>query len=545
MTASNHGARADQDNRNGGLGTGVLGCRRALRAARAQRAVKRSRARIVHHQTSDRGIHGVGGGRAVHVSAPREYRGTAAQVCGLYPFATGAASPMIGVPVGISLLDGAPVCCDPISWFQDANLIHNPSGFVLGLPGLGKSTLMRRIVIGAAGMGQIPMILGDLKPDYVPVIRGLGGQVIALGQGRGFWNVLDIEDDKRAAVRLEQAGFLKEAGEVRADARHRRATLVEGLIEIARKEVMSDREKQVLGTALEILDRREEIPLLRDVLALIDARPRELSDAALDRGDPERYKDVTENLRVSLRGLTGAGRLGEIFSKQTTVRMQPNKPMVFDISAVEGNDLALQAAVLLTCWTAGFGMIRTQQTLTVCGLEPLRHYLAVTDEIWRPLRVGDFMVERMDTNTRLNRTIGVGTLMCTHSMQDLESLSTERARHIARGFVERAGFVVMGGLPRKELDQTVNTGAVLPTVVSLSESEVMTVSSWVSPPAFTRGVAAAEPPGRGHFLIKIGGRPGVPFKTVLTANELLVNDTNQLWHEHSRVGPVTNRQAPS
>ncbi len=441
-------------------------------------------------------------------------------MCGLYPFATGAASPMIGVPVGISLLDGAAVCCDPISWFQDANLIHNPSGFVLGLPGLGKSTLMRRVVIGAAGMGQIPLILGDLKPDYVDVVRGLGGQVIQLGQGRGYWNVLDIEDDKNAAARLQRAGFLKEAGEVRADARHRRATLVEGLIEIARKEVMTDREKQVLGTALEILDTRQGVPLLRDVLELIDERPLELSDAALDRGDPERYKDVTENLRVSLRGLTGAGRLGEIFSEQTTVRMQPDKAMVFDISAVEGNDLALQAAVLLTCWTAGFGMIRTQQTLALSGLEPLRHYLAVTDELWRPLRVGDFMVERMDTNTRLNRTIGVGTLMCTHSMQDLESLSSDRARQIARGFVERAGFVVMGGLPRKELDLNVNSNAVLPTVVALSESEIMTVSSWVSPPAFTRGVAAAEPPGRGHFLIKIGGRPGVPFRTVLTPSEL-------------------------
>ncbi len=119
---------------------------------------------------------------------------------------------------------------------------------------------------------------------------------------------------------------------------------------------------------------------------------------------------MTENLRVSLRGLAGAGGLGEIFSRQTSVRLRPDHPAVFDISSVEGNNLSLQAAVLLTCWTAGFQMIRRQQILGECELEPLRHYLAVTDELWRPLRVGDFMVERIDTNTRLNRTLGVGTL---------------------------------------------------------------------------------------------------------------------------------------
>lgn len=43
-------------------------------------------------------------------------------------------------------------------------------------------------------------------------------------------------------------------------------------------------------------------------------------------------------------------------------------------------------------------------------------------------------------------------------------------------------------------------------------------------------------PGRGKFLVKVGGRPGIPVNVQLTSVELSINDTNKLWHEQSRVG---------
>lgn len=60
-------------------------------------------------------------------------------------------SPMVGVPIGRNILSGATMCCDPISWFMRAKLISNPSMFVLGKPGLGKSTITRRMALGLAG----------------------------------------------------------------------------------------------------------------------------------------------------------------------------------------------------------------------------------------------------------------------------------------------------------------------------------------------------------------------------------------------------------
>ncbi len=95
-----------------------------------------------------RGLQGPGRGRVSYVEAPPEWRGTTVQVCGLFPFAVGGGSPTIGVPLGRNLLTGATVCCDPLAWFQRAKLILNPSMFLLGLPALGKSTLVRRMVIG-------------------------------------------------------------------------------------------------------------------------------------------------------------------------------------------------------------------------------------------------------------------------------------------------------------------------------------------------------------------------------------------------------------
>ena len=132
-----------------------------------------------------RGYGGRGGGRVPYVEAPPEWRGTTVQVCGLWPFGVGSGTPTIGVPLGRELTGGATLCCDPISWFARAGLVHNPSELVLGKPGLGKSTLVRRQVVGLAGYGVIPLVLGDLKPDYADLIAAMGGQIIKLGRGLG------------------------------------------------------------------------------------------------------------------------------------------------------------------------------------------------------------------------------------------------------------------------------------------------------------------------------------------------------------------------
>jgi hypothetical protein len=463
-----------------------------------------------------------------YVQAAEEWRGTTVQVCGLWPFAPGVGLPMVGVPLGRHIYTGATLCADPISWFQ-ANIISNPSAYLLGLPGLGKSSTLRRIATGLAGYGVLPLVLGDLKPDYVDLIEAMGGQVIRIGRGRGHLNILDPGEAVAAADRLTG----KARAEVLADALGRRHTMVSTLITIARAAAPIDREEIILDRALRILDERSTgIPVLPDLIQVINDGPEDLRLAAMDRGERVRYDDIVEALQVTLNGLLAHGRLGEIFSGETTVPMRRDVPVVFDVSSIDDSDLALQGAALMACWSYGFGAVNVAHALADAGKEPRRHYFVILDELWRALRAGQGMVDRVDALTRLNRTKGIGVAMCSHTMSDLMALPHPEDRMKARGFVERAGMVICGGLPAAEM-------AMLTQAVPLSHAEQELLISWQDPPAWD-SVAGEEsdPPGRGHFLVKLGGRPGIPIHITLTASERKLHDTNKLWHERSRIHHV-------
>ena len=494
---------------------------------------ERTSVRPAVRRPGPRGWLGRGRGEASVIQPADEWRGTTVQVCGLHPFSVGTGTPMIGVPLGLQLFTGATVCADPISWFQDAGLISNPSVFVLGLPGLGKSTLIRRMATGGAGMGNLPLILGDLKPDYVDMIRALGGQVITLGRGRGHLNILDPGEATAAAERLRLAGKETERQHVLADAHGRRHTMVAALLTILRKEPPTDREESIIDRALTVLDERGEgVPVLGDLLRVIQEAPDSVRAVALDRGDDTRYKQITENLEASLISLTSGGRLGETFAHPTDVPMMRDRPVVYDVSSIDDSDTDMQAAILLACWSAGFGMVNISNALADAGLEPRRHYLVVLDELWRALRAGRGMVDRVDALTRLNRQRGVGLAMISHTMSDLLALPTESERVKARGFVERSGMVIAGGLPSAEMPM-------LTSAVPLSRAEQDLLTSWQDPGAWDTGTGReAEPPGRGKFLIKVGGHPGIPVTVELIESERAINDTNKLWHP-TRTIPAT------
>jgi hypothetical protein len=557
---------------------------RPLERAAAQAALAKPVKPIVRRPTS-RGWTGRGGGESMVISAAPEWRGTTVQVCGLWPYGVGTGAPMIGVPLGRHLINRGTVCCDPISWFQRANLILNPSVFVLGKPALGKSTLIRRMATGLAGYGVQPLVLGDLKPDYVDLVRELKGQVITLGRGRGYLNVLDPGEAREAAQLLRSAADLERkaieeeeaeldylrnsptpdnvdeaqairertaqlvgslpihsenitrnerlAAQILQDAHGRRLTMVSALLTIMRRTPPTDREETIIDRALKLLDEKDgEIPVLADLLDLIQSAPEELRAVALDRGDKKQYERITENLEASLIGLTSGGRLGELFSQQTTVRMQRDRPVVYDVSSIDDSEPDLQAAVLLACWSAGFGTVNVATALADAGLEPRRHYFVIMDELWRALRAGHGMVDRVDALTRLNRQRGVGMAMISHTMSDLMSLASEEDRMKAKGFVERSGMVICGGLPASEMP-------LLNSAINMSMAEQEMLQGWQDPPAWDPvNGKEADPPGRGKFLIKVGGRPGIPFSVELTDAERHVNDTNKLWHAASRTGTV-------
>lgn len=64
----------------------------------------------------------------------------------------------------------------------------------------------------------IPLVLGDIRPDYVDLIRELKGQVIPLGKGRGYLNVLDPGEAHEAAQLLTESSRVELAAAVDAEA---------------------------------------------------------------------------------------------------------------------------------------------------------------------------------------------------------------------------------------------------------------------------------------------------------------------------------------
>ncbi|MFB4319797.1 ATP/GTP-binding protein [Actinomadura sp. 21ATH] len=477
-----------------------------------------------------RGFARRGGGRASYVEVPAEWRGTTVQVCGLWPFAAGSGTPMVGVPLGRELTTGSALCCDPISWFQRANLIHNPSALVLGKPGLGKSTLIRRMVLGLVGQGVFPMVLGDLKPDYVDLVRAMGGQIIKLGRGLGSLNVLDPGATAAAAAKLQGEARAK----LVADAHGRRLNMVGALLTVLRGGPIADTERTVLNAALRVLDERHPgVPLLPDLIRVIDEGPERLRAVTLARGDEAKYRAAVDPLHASLLGIMD-GPMGETFARHTTTAIDLDNPggVCIDISGIDDADAELQAAVLLACWSDGFGAVEAAHALADEGLAPRRHFFVVLDELWRVLRSGRGLVDRVDALTRLNRQRGAGQVMITHTMADLLALQDEADRLKAKGFAERAGMVICGGLPQAEM-------VLVNEVVRMSATEQRMIVDWSTPPSWNPDLNRdSEPPGRGRFLVKVGGRPGIPFRVELTAAEQNVNDTNKRWTHSTTQRPA-------
>ncbi len=442
------------------------------------------------------------GGCVVHVEAGAEFQATTAQVCGLFPFVAGSGSPAVGTPIGRHQLFGEVVCLDPLAWLR-AGLVTNPGVFVLGQPGTGKSTLVKRLIVGAIASGSTALILGDTKPDYTMLVEHVGGQVIRVGRGLDRINPLDA-GPLGAAVRTQRGA---EAERTRWELRGRRLSLLMALCTLIREAPVGNAEEVILGRAIDLLDERLTAPTVPDVLAVLEEGPEALRSAART-DDPERYRERVSDLVFTLE-LLCTGSLAGVFDGPTTHPIDLTAPAVsVDISRVGAAGDKLLTAAMLCTWAYGFAMVDGTTG---------HSYLAVMDELWRALRGAPGLVEYADSLTRLNRAKGMASIMITHSLADLEALPTEEDRAKARGFIDRSAITVLAGLPPREL-------ARVSEITRLTGPEQELVASWSAPDSWQPG---ARHPGRGKYLIKTGDRLGIPVELALVGVEHELYDTDQ------------------
>lgn len=488
-----------------------------------------------------RGFTGRTSGYAAVQSGPREWQTTTNLGCGFNPNVVGASAPAIGTPLGRHVTTGAEVACDLFAWFVEG-VIANPSLFLLSLPGLGKSTLIRKMLMGSVAKKHIPIIAGDIKAEYVGFVEQVGGQVIRVGHGVGHINPLDVGALGRVIPQLEaQREALAASGKedlierAREQVHGRQVTMVTTLVSLGRGAPVHDFEAMLISMALrEIYDQDnidwEHPPVLQDLIDHLESGSTQL----LKKGraeDKAQWNQRIDELILSLNALLD-GATGKIFSGQTTTPIKIDAPAVcIDVSAIGRGDSAMKAAVMMACWSAAFGAVEAAHLLSDAGLAPQQFFAVTLDEMWQVLASAPGMVSQVDALTRLNRTDALALMMITHTFKDLEALPTEEDRKTAMGFIERAGLVICGGLPASELD-------ILSSRLSFSAAEAQMVTSWSkgAPPrrARTRG-SKAIPPGRGRFMIKPSkdGAPGIPVQTILFPSEqqLRLHDTNVRFAE--------------
>jgi hypothetical protein len=185
----------------------------------------------------------------------------------------------------------------------------------------------------------------------------------------------------------------------------------------------------------------------------------------------------------------------------------------------------LQAAVPLACWAEGFAGIEAAQALAEARTTPEVHRFVVIDELRRVLQAAKGMVARVDALTRLNRTRGVGQALITHTLADMLAGGDREDRRRAVGFAERAGYMVLGGLPAREIPM-------LTQVFQLTRAEAALLADWSAPSSWNPKTGAEEKlAGLGKFLVKVVDEPGIPLEVELTPSELALHDTNARWKE--------------
>ena len=460
-----------------------------------------------------------GGGAMRLLESHPEFRGPTVQVAGLFPWSAGGSLPMVGAVLGHHLAERGVVCGDPVSWFV-SGLINNPSCFVLGRPGVGKSSLVVRLLVQLYLRGIVPLVLGDVKGEYAELIRRLGGQVLTPG-------VKHVNPLDRGPLALKLDELPKELRErAVADLEARRKNVLIGLCELVLREELKAHERNVLAAAPALWEEMhpKQTPVIPDLLDLVRSRPALLAQVVNDRGDEQRYKDRCERVIDALIALSGAGEFGDLFARQTTEPMDMHRPACFDMSSVFEREVRLQGALQLVCWSYGSSQVAAAKYLADAKKAPRRTYFMVMDELWRPLQSAPFMVDRVDELTRLNRTLNLGQALATHTMDDLK-LGSEEATAKAWGFVSRSEMVFLGGLAPSEMGN-------LRTVFALSNREETMLTDWS-----VKGEVNPEtgqhdpPPGRGKFLLKVGKAIGTPFRVNLTALEASVHDTNEAWED--------------
>lgn len=373
------------------------------------------------------------------------HRMTTAVASGAYPFLAEGGLGSEGIFIGRDVHSEGSFCYDPFSLYNSGKVegFTNPNAVLAGIIGMGKSALAKSIATRAIAHKYRVYVPSDPKGEWTAVAQALGGQTIALGPGlKGRLNPLD------APARPDGVSEQDWAGEVRK----RRLMLLAGLARTVLGRDLLPMEHTALDLSLDLVvadaQARGTVPLLGEIAHTLGS-PERLDAALGEQGG--RMGPAAEDLAHALRRLVH-GDLSGMFDAPSTFTFDPSVPMLtIDLSRLggSGDDTALVLA--MTCASAWMES-------ALADPHGGRRWV-IYDEAWRVMRhVG--LLERMQSQWKLSRGLGIANLMVIHRLSDLLSAGDagSRGRVLAEGLLADCSTRI---IYRQESDQLATAASLL------------------------------------------------------------------------------------
>ncbi len=377
---------------------------------------------------------------------------TTATVSGAYPFLAEGGLGAEGIFIGRDVHAEAAFCYDPFSLYASGRIegFTNPNAVLAGIIGMGKSALAKSLAIRAIAHDYRVYVPCDPKGEWTAVARALGGSIVALGPGLpGRVNPLDAPP-RPASVR--ERDWVTEI-------RKRRLLLVAGLARTVLGRDLLPREHTALDLALDLVVAEAEacgtVPLLGEIAHALGS-PDRLAQAMGERAvggfrGAGGMGAAAEDLGHAMRRLVH-GDLSGMFDAASTVAFDPTTPMQsIDLSRLGGvgDDTAMVLA--MTCASAWMES-------ALADPDGGRRWV-IYDEAWRVMRhVG--LLERMQSQWKLSRGLGIANLMVIHRLSDLLAAgdSGSRSRVLAEGLLADCSTRI---IYRQETDQLTAAASLL------------------------------------------------------------------------------------
>ncbi len=415
------------------------------------------------------------------------HRATTRNLGGLYLFQAEGGLGADGMLIGTEVYTSGSFFFDP--WvLYEAGVLTNPNIFLVGEIGSGKSALFKAMVIRARACGgHRAYVPGDVKGEWTPIVRALGGAVISVGPGLA--NRINPLDEGLRPNGLSDEDW---AREVRAH----RLELLRSLAEWLGRRGLAPTEHSALAIALDTATENHDVPLLPHVVSLLfepdKARPLQVGFENYDR-----LREAGHELG-HLLGVMVSGELAGMFDQPSTVAFDPALPaMSVDISRLGESNPAMP--LVMTC---------ASSWMEAAVRDPGggKRFM-IYDEAWRIMRELP-LLRRMQSQWKLARGLGISNVAIMHRYSDGSAVGDagSEQRALAEGLIADTATRI---IYRQKADQIRTTA----DVVGLNSEEGGML------PRLDRGVG----------LWRVGNRSFV-VKNHLTGAEKDLTNTDQRMH---------------